>query len=147
MFIPFEILYNCSIVTAKLSVLFFYLRVFTHGAMRLATRWMIFLVGIWGAANLVQSFLVCRIHNGHVDLVVTRCSDDTASLVSTGIFNFLTNLTIGLLPLYTIWSLVKVSVSTRLGLTAVFLLGIRYVVSAVPPVATHASTATVGFDC
>lgn len=96
--------------------------------MRHATKWMMALVGVWGVANLAQSFLVCRIHNGHLDLIVSSCNANTASLISTGIFNCLTNLIIGLLPLYTIWSLDTVSVSTRLGLTGVFLLGVRYVI-------------------
>lgn len=128
LFIPFEILFNTSIVTAKLSVLFFYLRVFTHGSMPRAAKWTMVLVGIWGLGNLAQSFLVCRVHDGHVDLIIDRCTENTASLVSTAIFNCFTNLVIGLLPIYTIWSLVTVSVSTRLGLTCVFVLGVRYVV-------------------
>lgn len=88
------------------------------------------LVGVWGVANLFQSFLVCRVHDGQVDLIIDHCQENTASLVSTAIFNCLTNLIIGLLPLYTIWSLVTVSVSTRLGLSCVFVLGVRYVSSA-----------------
>ncbi|KAJ4391148.1 hypothetical protein N0V93_004764 [Gnomoniopsis smithogilvyi] len=124
LFVPFEIIYNSGVVTAKLSVLFFYLRVFTHGSMRRAARWVMVLVGVWGVGNLCQSFLVCRVHDGHVDLIIDHCQENTASLVSTAIFNCLTNLIIGLLPLYTIWSLVTVSVSTRMGLTCVFVLGI-----------------------
>lgn len=104
--------------------------------MRRATKWMMALVGVWGVANLLQSFLVCRVHDGHVNLVIDRCRENTASLVSTAVFNCLTNLIIGLLPLYTIWSLVTVSVSTRLGLTCVFVLGVRYVVSVKPPQST-----------
>ncbi|KAJ4416425.1 hypothetical protein N0V82_006767 [Gnomoniopsis sp. IMI 355080] len=124
LFVPFELIYNTAVVTAKLSVLFFYLRIFTHGSMQRAARWVMVLVGVWGLANLAQSFLVCRVHDGHVDLVIDHCKENTASLVSTALFNCLTNLIIGLLPLYTIWSLVTVSVSTRLGLTCVFVLGI-----------------------
>lgn len=86
------------------------------------------LVGVWGLGNLAQSFLVCRVHDGHVQLIIDRCNENTASLVATAVFNCLTNLVIGLLPIYTIWSLVTVSVSTRLGLTCVFVLGVRYVV-------------------
>lgn len=87
---------------------------------------MMLVVGVWGTANLLQFLFVCRVHDGTVDfLSVTKCDATTISFVTTGLFNCLTNLIIGLLPLYTIWSLHKVSISTRLGLTAVFVLGIR----------------------
>lgn len=41
-----------------------------------------------------------------------------------GLFNCITNLIIMLVPLHTVWTLKKVSVSTRLGLTSVFLLSL-----------------------
>lgn len=41
-----------------------------------------------------------------------------------GLFNCITNIIIMLVPLYTIWTLTKVSVSTRLGLSGVFLLSL-----------------------
>lgn len=43
---------------------------------------------------------------------------------SMGLFNCITNIIIMLIPLHTIWTLNKVSVSTRMGLTGVFLLGL-----------------------
>lgn len=102
------------------------------------------LVGIWGLGNLAQSFLVCRVHDGHVQLVIDRCNENTASLVATAVFNCLTNLVIGLLPIYTIWSLVTVSVSTRLGLTCVFVLGVRYVVHFIYSVAFLPNVCQIG---
>lgn len=94
--------------------------------MRRATKGMIVLVGTWGIANLLQFLLVCRVRDGHVDFTQNvQCDGSTASFVSAGIVNSATNLIIGLLPIYSIWSLKTVSVSTRAGLTVVFVLGIR----------------------
>lgn len=123
--IPIQVLYATCIVTAKISVLFFYLRVFTNNAMCRATKWVIILTAVWGTANLLQSLFVCRVHNGEVNFLDrSRCSDQTASFIASGAFNCISNLIINFLPLYTIWSL-KVTVSTRLGLTTVFLLSLK----------------------
>lgn len=87
---------------------------------------MIVLVGLWGIANLMQFLFVCRIYNGRVNFQQNvQCDSITGSFISAGMFNSITNLIIGLLPIYTIWSLKTVSVSTRTGLTVVFVLGIR----------------------
>ncbi|CAN8097490.1 unnamed protein product [Discula destructiva] len=124
-FIPFELMFACLIVTAKVSVLFFYRRVFVFGFMRAATTWMMVFMGVWGIANLLQFLLVCRVRNGRLDFLThTSCKEAITSFIVTGIINGTTNLIIGLLPLYTIWSLKTVSISTRFGLTAVFVLGI-----------------------
>lgn len=104
-------------MTAKLSVLFFYLRVFSGMTfMQRLTKAMMILVVVWGTGNLLQSLLVCR---------VSQCSSNVSSLISTGLFNCLTNIIINFLPLYTIWSLKTISVSTRFGLTIVFLFSVK----------------------
>lgn len=116
-FLPFEMIYDLCIVTAKLSVLFFYLRVFNGMVlMQRLTKGVMALIAIWGTANLLQSILVCR---------VSVCTSNVTSLVSTGLFNCTTNVIINLLPLYTIWSLNTISVSTRFGLTVVFLFSVK----------------------
>lgn len=100
--------------------------------MRRWTLGAIYFMVVAGIANLLQSLLLCRMHDGILNISpdpTCAASVRGASFVATGLFNGLTNLAIGLLPLYTIWSLRTVSVSTRLGLTAVFMLGIRCVVA------------------
>lgn len=115
-------------MTSKLSVLFFYLRVFTSNGMRRATTWMMILTVVWGVANLLQSLFVCRVHHGRLEFTnKSQCNDELPSFIASGLFNGMTNLIITFLPLYTIWSL-TVTVSTRMGLTTVFLLGLKYVV-------------------
>ncbi|KAF3769591.1 hypothetical protein M406DRAFT_16482, partial [Cryphonectria parasitica EP155] len=123
-FIPFSLIYDMCIVTTKLSVLSFYLRVFTHGITRQATKYMMVLVAIWGLGNFLQSLLVCHLHDGHFETGIGQCKNKTASSVASGIYNCTTNMIINCLPLFTIWSLKTVSVSTRLGLSGVFLLSL-----------------------
>lgn len=129
--IPFDILYNLCIAVTKVSVLFFYLRVFTtERALRRATKGMLIFVGLWGTANFLQALFVCRVNKktGAVEFrpdLNINCSAQVLSFLLTGIFNCTTNTVINFLPLYTIWSLKTITVSTRWGLTAVFLLGIK----------------------
>lgn len=106
-----------------MSVLIFYCRVFTSRAMRLATKFTIVLVAAWGLGNLIQTLLVCHISDGKWTLLSGGCSSLAPSNLATGVFNCTTDVIIALLPLYTIWSLPRVSVSSRLHLSAVFLLG------------------------
>lgn len=62
--LPFDMLFGACTLTTKLSVLFFYSRVFTSRAMRLATMVTLVLVVLWGIGNLLQTFLVCHIIDG-----------------------------------------------------------------------------------
>lgn len=121
-FIPFNILFNLCTLTVKLSVLIFYYRVFTSKKMRLASQITIAVVTIWGVANILQGILVCHFHDGAwTPFVDSSCTGFNPSQAATGMFNSIANLYISLLPLYTIWSLGKVSISTRCYLSAVFL--------------------------
>lgn len=95
--------------------------------MRLATKLTIALVAIWGLGNFLQTLLVCHLSDGKWLLLNGSCPDVGSSNLATGIFNCISDLLIALLPIYTIWSLPRVSVSTRLHLSAVFLLSTMWV--------------------
>lgn len=87
-------------------------------------------VGLWGIANSLQGLFVCHVNKatGAIDFSPrfnTSCHGRGVSFLVTGVFNCAMNLIINFLPLYTIWSLKTVSVSTRWGLTAIFLLSIK----------------------
>ncbi|KAL2287690.1 hypothetical protein FJTKL_05058 [Diaporthe vaccinii] len=134
--LPFDVLFGACTLTTKLSVLFFYSRVFTSRSMRLATIVTLVLVVLWGIGNLLQTFLVCHIIDGTWHATNPNfCGDLQASFISIGLFNLITNTIIMLVPLYTIWTLKKVSVSTRLGLSAVFLLNLMVTVVSVTRIA------------
>ncbi|KAK1705956.1 uncharacterized protein BDZ83DRAFT_594011, partial [Colletotrichum acutatum] len=123
LFLPSDTIFGFVSLTTKLSVLFFYLRVFTSPPMRLATKMTFLIVILWGIGNILQTLLVCHITNGKWHATNQDiCREHEASILSTGLFNCITNTVIMLVPLYTIWSLKKVSVSTRWGLSGVFFL-------------------------
>ncbi|WYZ42164.1 hypothetical protein EsH8_V_001059 [Colletotrichum jinshuiense] len=125
LFLPSDTIFGFVSLTTKLSVLFFYLRVFTSRPMRIATRLTFAIVILWGIGNILQTLLVCHIKDGKWHATNPDiCREHEASILSTGLFNCITNTLIMLVPLYTIWSLKKVSVSTRWGLSGVFLLNL-----------------------
>ncbi|KAK2772139.1 integral membrane protein [Colletotrichum kahawae] len=132
LFLPFETIFGVVSLTTKLSVLFFYLRVFTSRPMRIATRLTFVIVILWGIGNILQTVLVCHLTNGKWHATNKDiCRDHEASILSTGLFNCISNTIIMIVPLYTIWTLRKVSVSTRWGLSAVFLLNLIAIIGSV----------------
>ncbi|KAF6804365.1 integral membrane protein [Colletotrichum plurivorum] len=132
LFLPFETIFGVVSLTTKLSVLFFYLRVFTSRPMRIATRATFVIVVLWGIGNVLQTMLVCHIKDGKWHATNPDiCREHEASILSTGLFNCITNTVIMLVPLYTIWTLRKVSISTRWGLSAVFLLNFIAIIASV----------------
>lgn len=123
--LPFQVLFATTTLTAKLSVLSFYYRVFTTRAMRLATRFVMGFVVLWAIGSILQVILVCHFRDGAWYYINPQtCPEQEASFIAMGLFNCITNIIIMLIPLHTIWTLNKVSVSTRLGLSGVFLLGL-----------------------
>ncbi|KAI8258562.1 hypothetical protein K4K56_007023 [Colletotrichum sp. SAR 10_98] len=132
LFLPFETIFGVVSLTTKLSVLFFYLRVFTSRPMRIATRLTFVIVILWGIGNVLQTVLVCHLTDGKWHATNKDiCRDHEASILSTGLFNCISNTIIMVVPLYTIWTLRKVSVSTRWGLSAVFLLNLIAIIASV----------------
>lgn len=120
--LPAQLLFVTTVVTVKMSVLIFYYRVFTSRAMRLMTKLTIGLVVVWGLGNLLQVLLVCHITPQGWRLLAGVCPGVGMSTMATGVFNCATNVIISILPIYTIWSLRRVSISTKFHLSAVFLL-------------------------
>ncbi|KAI8170235.1 hypothetical protein K4K49_000179 [Colletotrichum sp. SAR 10_70] len=109
LFLPFETIFGVVSLTTKLSVLFFYLRVFTSRPMRIATRLTFVIVILWGIGNVLQTVLVCHLTDGKWHATNKDiCRDHEASILSTGLFNCISNTIIMVVPLYTIWTLRKV---------------------------------------
>ncbi|OHE96854.1 integral membrane protein [Colletotrichum orchidophilum] len=132
LFLPSDTIFGFASLTTKLSVLFFYLRVFTSPPMRLATKVGFAIVIVWGVGNILQTLLVCHITDRKWHATDPEiCREHEVRILSTGLFNCITNTVIMLVPLYTIWSLTKVSVSTRWGLSGVFLLNLIAIVASI----------------
>ncbi|KAK3335203.1 hypothetical protein B0T19DRAFT_452053 [Cercophora scortea] len=121
--ISYELVFCTAISTIKLSILFFYLRVFVNRGLRLATKLSMLFVGLWSTGNFLQVFLLCRPFAASYDpRIKGTCGNQIASFIAIGAFNIITDVLILTLPLPTVWAL-KMSTGTKIGLTCVFLFG------------------------
>ncbi|KAL2022202.1 hypothetical protein VTK56DRAFT_5812 [Thermocarpiscus australiensis] len=129
--VSYELIFAMSTFTIKLSVLFFYLRVFVNPAMRLATKVTLGFVCAWTCANILQVFLICRPFRATYDPTVKgECGDQIASFIAIGAFNIITDVIILSLPIPTVWSL-KTSSRAKAGLTGVLMIGLLVSVVAI----------------
>ncbi|CAN8102311.1 unnamed protein product [Discula destructiva] len=111
-------------LTIKLSVLLFYNRIFVNRTMKMATKFTMIFIGLWSVGNIMQIFLICRPFAASYDPTVPgTCGNQKASFIAIGAFNAITDVTILVLPIHTIWSL-KTKTGTKLSLLAVFCIGI-----------------------
>lgn len=139
MLVSYELIYATSISTIKLSVLIFYLRVFVNKTMRMATKGVIIFVCLWSVGNILQVFLICRPFAAiyTVALMPTaQCGDQVGSFIAIGAFNIITDVLILTLPIPTVWTL-KTSKGKKIALTAVFLVGLLYVIPSPSPFRSH----------
>jgi hypothetical protein len=124
MLVAYELIYATSISTIKISVLFFYLRVFVNDGLRMATKVALGFVCLWSIGNILQVFLICHPFVKTYSLTAEgTCGNQVASFIAIGAFNIITDAIILTLPLPTVWAL-KMSTPAKLGLTCVFLVGL-----------------------
>jgi hypothetical protein len=122
--VAYALIYTGCISILKLSVLFFYLRVFLNPGMQLATKITLGVVGAWTIANILMLFLMCRPFASNYDLTVKgECADQPTIFIAIGAFNIITDVVILVLPLPTIWGL-KAAKQKKIGLTVIFLFGL-----------------------
>ncbi|KAL1835764.1 hypothetical protein VTJ49DRAFT_6094 [Mycothermus thermophilus] len=136
MLVAYELIYSVSISTVKLSVMFFYLRVFVNRGLRIVIKVFLGFVVAWSIANILQVFLICRpFAKTYTIGIEGECGDQIASFIAIGVFNIVTDVFIITLPLPTVWGL-KMSTATKLGLTGVFVVGFLVSVIAVIRIVT-----------
>ncbi|CAG9945419.1 unnamed protein product [Clonostachys rosea f. rosea IK726] len=110
--ISYALIYTFCISLIKMSVLFFYLRVFVNPSLRLATKISI--------ANVLVLFFLCRpFKKNYILDAPGECGDQPTAFISTGVYNIITDIAILLLPIPTIWAL-KTKRNVKIGLTGVF---------------------------
>ncbi|KAF2808682.1 uncharacterized protein BDZ99DRAFT_571581 [Mytilinidion resinicola] len=122
--IAVQILWATSLMFTKTSILFFYTRIFTVPAFRLAARIIGGVVVLWALSVILCGFLLCRpfafnwdqtIPNGH-------CGNQILSYELTGAFNICTDVMVLALPLPLIWNL-QMRMANKIGLLGVFTVG------------------------
>ncbi|KAH9906201.1 hypothetical protein F4778DRAFT_724959 [Xylariomycetidae sp. FL2044] len=120
----YQLLYCLCISAAKLSVLFFYLRIFVEKKIRLVAKICIGVVVAGTLGNLLQPFLMCHPFRAIYDPTITnaKCGDELASLIAMGIFQVVTDVVIFCLPIISL-SKLKMRLGKKLGLMGVFLVG------------------------
>ncbi|VUC37073.1 unnamed protein product [Clonostachys rosea] len=113
--ISYALIYTFCISLIKMSVLFFYLRVFVNPSLRLATK-----IVLGSIANVLVLFFLCRpFKKNYIPDAPGECGDQPTAFISTGVYNIITDVTILLLPIPTIWAL-KTKRHVKIGLTGVF---------------------------
>lgn len=76
-------LFATTTLTAKLSVLSFYYRVFTTRAMRLATQFVMGFVVLWAIGSILQVILVCHFRDGAWYYINPQtCPEQEASFIA-----------------------------------------------------------------
>lgn len=119
-----QVLYVTSLTAMKLSVLMFYLRIFTVRILQIATKIFIGIIICWGVAFILYMLLVCRPieANWIFTMTPTHCGDQIAMYTALITLNMITDFFIMVFPLYTIWNL-QMRTAEKLALTISFCLG------------------------
>ncbi|KAB5571717.1 hypothetical protein GE09DRAFT_1053967 [Coniochaeta sp. 2T2.1] len=137
MLVAYEPVFACCISTIKMSVMFFYLRVFVNSGLRLAVKLVMAFVLLWSVGNVLQVFLICRpfaaTYDPTIEVLETPlfhlqhegavCGNQVGTFIAIGAFNITTDAVILTLPVPTIWRL-KMSGSARLGISVVLMIGL-----------------------
>ncbi|KAK3374546.1 hypothetical protein B0H63DRAFT_418684 [Podospora didyma] len=136
MLVAYELIFCTAISTIKLSVMLFYLRVFVNQGLRLATKLAMGFVVLWSTGNFLQVFLLCRPFAASYNPAIKgKCGNQVASFIAIGAFNIVTDILILALPIPTVWAL-KMATAAKIGLTAVFALGLIVCVISVVRIVT-----------
>src|ERR1700722_19997166 len=91
--IVLELLFAFSTSLVKLSILFFYLRLFTvNEKVRLTTNICIVIVFLWIIGNILQVFLICRPFRSFYDITVNGiCGNRVGTFIAIAAFNWVTD--------------------------------------------------------
>lgn len=127
MLIVYQIVYYNAMVLAKLSYLFFYLRIFVTEAFRLAAWICMGCALTYWLGSMLQIFLICQPFAKNWDTSLEgHCASQNVAFSTIGAFNLVTDLLIMLLPVHFVRKL-QMSPATKLGLYMIFCLGFLYV--------------------
>ncbi|KAL7894809.1 hypothetical protein HDV63DRAFT_138897 [Trichoderma sp. SZMC 28014] len=144
--LSYALIYNLCITTVKLSVLFFYLRIFPNKDMRMASKIVIALISVWSLANILMFLLLCHpfaaIYNPA--LPGGKCGNQIGAFIAVGVYNIISDFVVLTLPLRTIWTL-NTKNQMKLSLSGIFLIGLLVSAVAVARIVTltHLSLANL----
>ncbi|KUI63977.1 hypothetical protein VM1G_10761 [Cytospora mali] len=141
----FELIYLAVLGTIKMSILSFYLRLFSRGTrMHQLTQFAMFVVGLWVCMHAEAVFMVCQPIQMNWDVTAEGvCGDQIKLFESIIITNIIVDALIWSMPLYTVWNL-QVRKSDKVGLTACFLIGLAVIIAAIARVIYVTSVDIIG---
>lgn len=131
--LSYALIYTLCISTVKLSVLFFYLRVFPNKHMRVATKIVIAFISVWALANILMFLLLCHPFAASYNPALPggKCGNQVSAFIAVGVYNIISDFVVLTLPLRTIWTL-NTKKQMKLSLSAIFLVGLLYVIHSSP---------------
>ncbi|KAJ9262167.1 hypothetical protein DTO027B5_1019 [Paecilomyces variotii] len=122
--VAYQIVYYNTMVLAKFSYLFFYLRIFVSRSFRLAAWACMACAAAYWLGSMLQVFLLCHpfAANWNQSIPGAHCASQNVAFSTIGAFNLVTDLMIIVLPLHFIRKL-HMSRIMRVGLSAIFCVG------------------------
>ena len=123
-----QCIYSALLVCIKFSIILFYLRIFPNQWFITTCKIMLAFIGINGLGWILLSCLRCRPITANWDMysVNTACSDNEKFVLAFYVINVFQDLVILILPIPLLAS-IKVKLGRKLGLMAIFCVGILYV--------------------
>ncbi|KAF7173264.1 hypothetical protein CNMCM5623_005491 [Aspergillus felis] len=124
MLIVYQVVYYNAMVLAKLSYLFFYLRIFVTKGFRIAAWVCMGCACAYWAGSMLQIFLICQPFERNWNPTLPgHCASQNVAFSTIGAFNLMTDVMIMVLPLHFIWKL-QMSTATKLALYGIFGMGL-----------------------
>ncbi|KAL7620522.1 hypothetical protein AAE478_009517 [Parahypoxylon ruwenzoriense] len=121
-----HILFVATVLARRLSVLCFYLRVFSRNpSVRKAAQFIIVFFLLWAATSIIGLLAICRPHAADED----KC-DRAAIMDNSSAFSVIGDMLVLIIPLPAIWNL-HMELRDRIKMTVLFLLGIVVTIIAV----------------
>jgi hypothetical protein len=115
--------YSITTPLVKLSLIFFYRRIFISKGFRMMADGLIAMSILWGVATFLSSALICRPLQKFWDVSIPgKCFDSLKFVLGVQGVNIFLDATILVLPMKAVWGLHR-PWQERLALSGVFLLG------------------------
>ncbi|KAI0013448.1 hypothetical protein F4779DRAFT_395108 [Xylariaceae sp. FL0662B] len=130
--VAMDVIGAACLATIKLSVLWFYLRVFDNAQFRKAIAATTIVVILWTSGNIMEPFLVCRPFDYTWDPTIRggTCGSKKAVSISIGMFSVITDIIIIALPIPAIWKL-GIDRKRKWAATSLFLIGLSVTIAAI----------------
>ena len=111
----------------RISIIFFYRRIFATEPFHRVTAAIAWLIGLWGAGIFLACALQCRPLRGYWDKSVeAKCFNGNTFFIVNQVFNVIMDFVLLALPLPIIWRLNR-TWREKLALSGVFIIGGLYV--------------------